>query len=91
MNVGCIVQARDSVYAQADIFTKIRPPDQQEVAKLSKKTLVGMISPNINTDLYSELTAQGTNVFALDCVPRMLSRAQAYDVLSSQAVRRFAS
>lgn len=44
-----------------------------------------MISPSINTQLFSELTEQGTNVFALDCVPRMLSRAQAYDVLSSQA------
>ena len=44
-----------------------------------------MISPNINTQLFSELTEQGTNVFALDCVPRMLSRAQSYDVLSSQA------
>ena len=44
-----------------------------------------MISPGINTQLFAELTKQGTNVFALDCVPRMLSRAQAYDVLSSQA------
>ena len=44
-----------------------------------------MISPSINPELYSTLTEQGTDVFALDCVPRMLSRAQTYDVLSSQA------
>ena len=85
VEAGCIVLPRDSIYAQADILTKIRPPDEQEVPKLAGKTLVGMISPNINTQLFSELTEQGTNVFALDCVPRMLSRAQAYDVLSSQA------
>lgn len=83
--MGCIVLPKESVYAQADILTKIRPPDETEVPKLAKKTLVGMISPQINTELFSELTEQGTNVFALDCVPRMLSRAQAYDVLSSQA------
>ncbi|KAL7511555.1 hypothetical protein ACHAXN_008664 [Cyclotella atomus] len=85
VEVGCIVLPKESVYAQADILTKIRPPDETEVPKLAKKTLVGMISPQINTELFSELTEQGTNVFALDCVPRMLSRAQAYDVLSSQA------
>ena len=44
-----------------------------------------MIQPAINGDLYKELTEQNTNVFALDCVPRMLSRGQAFDTLSSQA------
>ncbi|KAL7451758.1 hypothetical protein ACHAWC_003560, partial [Mediolabrus comicus] len=82
---GCIVLPREQIYVQADILTKIRPPDDLEVPLLSKKTLVSMISPGINTELYSELTKHETNVFALDCVPRMLSRAQAYDVLSSQA------
>ena len=56
-----------------------------ELEKLAGKTLVGMVSPAINTDLFDALAAQNTNVFALDCVPRMLSRAQTYDVLSSQA------
>lgn len=44
-----------------------------------------MIQPAINGELYQKLTAQKTNVFALDCVPRMLSRGQAFDTLSSQA------
>jgi NAD(P) transhydrogenase len=44
-----------------------------------------MIQPAINSELYKELTDQETNVFALDCVPRMLSRGQSYDTLSSQA------
>jgi len=65
--------------------TRIRPPSAEEIPKLKGKTLISMISPSINKDLYSQLTAQNTNVFALDCVPRMLSRAQSYDVLSSQA------
>jgi len=85
VSAGCIVLPREQIYAQADIVTKIRPPDELEVPLLSKKTLVSMISPGINSDLYSELTKHETNVFALDCVPRMLSRAQTYDVLSSQA------
>jgi NAD(P) transhydrogenase len=69
----------------ADIITKIRPPNDEEVPQLAGKTLVSMIQPSINPELYHELTDQKTNVFALDCVPRMLSRGQAFDVLSSQA------
>ena len=60
-------------------------PNEDEIPKLAGKTLVGMISPSINTEVYNSLTNQNTNVFALDQVPRMLSRAQTYDVLSSQA------
>ena len=52
---------------------------------LASKTLIGMISPGINVDLYDQLVNQRTTTFALDNVPRMLSRAQSYDVLSSQA------
>ena len=42
-----------------------------------------MVSPGINTDLYDRLVSQDTT--ALDCVLRMFSRAQTYNVLSSQA------
>lgn len=85
VNAGAIVFPGDQIFAHADLITKIRPPNDTEVPKLAGKTLISMISPSINTDLYGALTAQNTNVFALDCVPRMLSRAQTYDVLSSQA------
>jgi H+-translocating NAD(P) transhydrogenase len=73
------------VATQADIITKICLPTPEEIPLLAGKTLVGLISPSINTEIYKELVAQNTNVFALDQVPRLLSRAQSYDVLSSQA------
>ena len=85
MAAGAIVVKGDMIFDTADIITKIRPPSQDEVPMLAGKTLIGMISPAQNGELYKELTSQNTNVFALDCVPRMLSRAQTYDVLSSQA------
>jgi len=83
--VGAIVLQGDQFFKEADIITKIRPPNDEEIPKLASKTLVAMISPAINTELYGKLTEQKTNVFSLDNVPRMLSRAQTYDVLSSQA------
>lgn len=84
VDAGAIVLSGDQIFDHADIITKIRPPAEDEVPKLVGKTLMSMVSPAINTDLYKKLTDQGTNIFALDCVPRMLSRAQAFDVLSSQ-------
>eukprot|EP00555_Chaetoceros_dichaeta_P004244 CAMPEP_0198261904 /NCGR_PEP_ID=MMETSP1447-20131203/10522_1 /TAXON_ID=420782 /ORGANISM="Chaetoceros dichaeta, Strain CCMP1751" /LENGTH=1137 /DNA_ID=CAMNT_0043949961 /DNA_START=117 /DNA_END=3530 /DNA_ORIENTATION=+ len=85
LEIGAIVLPGDQIFAIADIITKIRPPNESELPKLAGKTLVGMVSPSIETELYEKLTSQNTNVLALDCVPRMLSRAQTYDVLSSQA------
>lgn len=85
VKAGAIIFQGDQLVPQADLITKIRPPNDDEIPKLAGKTLISMISPSINKDLYSTLAAQNTNVFALDCVPRMLSRAQAFDVLSSQA------
>jgi NAD(P) transhydrogenase len=83
---GAVVLPDNSiVFQDADIITKIRPPNDNEVPKLRGKTLFSMIQPAINTDLYHTLTEQGTNIFALDCVPRMLSRGQSFDTLSSQA------
>lgn len=77
--------SRDQVYQDADIISKIRPPSEEEVPKLQGKTLVSLVSPSINPELFKELVDQNTNVFALDCVPRMLSRGQTFDTLSSQA------
>jgi NAD/NADP transhydrogenase alpha subunit len=84
-DVGAIVLSKEQIFQDADILTKVRPPNDEEVPKLAGKTLISMIQPAINSDLYKTLTEQHTNVFALDCVPRMLSRGQAFDTLSSQA------
>ena len=45
------------------------------------------MAPAQNKELVAALAAQGVTSLGLDCIPRMLSRAQAFDVLSSQAVR----
>lgn len=80
-----MVLSKKQVLSDANIVTKIRPPSDDEVPKLAGKYLISTIQPAINGDLYKKLTDQNTNVFALDCVPRMLSRGQSYDTLSSQA------
>jgi NAD/NADP transhydrogenase alpha subunit len=85
LEAGAVILSKAQVIADANIITQIRPPSDEEVPKLAGKTLIATIQPSINPDLYQALTKQNTNVFALDCVPRMLSRGQTYDTLSSQA------
>lgn len=86
IEAGAIVLTdAEQIFQDANIITKIRPPNDNEVPKLRGKTLISMIQPAVNTELYETLTEQGTNIFALDCVPRMLSRGQSFDTLSSQA------
>ena len=43
------------------------------------------MGPRENTGLVEQLTAQKATVLAMDCIPRLLSRGQAFDALSSQA------
>ena len=80
-----VLTNKAQIYDDADIFTQIRPPSLDQVPMFAGKTLVSQIQPAIHSDVYKALAKINTNVFALDCVPRMLSRGQAFDTLSSQA------
>ena len=68
----------------ADIVIKLNPPSVDKVGALKDRTLISLINPQKNEDLLTKLQSQGATCFALDCIPRMLSRGQAFDVLSSQ-------
>ncbi len=48
-------------------------------------TLISFIWPAQNPDLMQQLTAKKATVLAIDALPRMLSRAQKMDALTSQA------
>ena len=70
----------------ADVVLKLRPPSAGEVAQLGDgKTLVSFVYPGQNEALVESLAAKKSTVFAMDCIPRTLSRGQTYDALSSQA------
>jgi len=70
----------------ADIVCKIRPPSKPEVAKLREgQILFSNIYPRQDEALVESLRAKGVTAFGLDCVPRTISRAQAFDTLSSMA------
>jgi H+-translocating NAD(P) transhydrogenase subunit alpha len=71
--------------ADADIVFKVRGPDAGEIALLKKGAiLAALLSPHTDKEAPAALAAQGVTAFAMEFLPR-ISRAQAMDVLSSQA------
>ncbi|KAG5187293.1 nicotinamide nucleotide transhydrogenase [Tribonema minus] len=70
---------------KSDLVIKVRAPTKEEAAKLENRALLSLFWPAQNKELLDLLKAQGATVLALDCLPRTLSRGQAFDVLSSQA------
>src|SRR5579863_269486 len=69
----------------ADIVLKVRGPDDNEIAGFKKgAVLAALLAPFTEKEAIAKLAAQGVTAFAMEFIPR-ISRAQAMDVLSSQA------
>ena len=72
-----------SVVWSSDIVTKVRAPDEAEVARLTGgQTLVSYLYPAFNTALIESLASRGVNAIGMDQVPRT-TRAQKVDALSA--------
>ena len=69
----------------ADIVLKVRAPADGEIPLLKEKSvLIGLLDP-YSTDLFEKIARRGVTGFAMELLPRTISRGQAMDVLSSQA------
>ena len=74
-----------SAYKDADIVLKVRGPEAGEIAQLKNgAVLAALLSPATEQAAIGALAGQGVVAFAMELLPR-ISRAQAMDVLSSQA------
>jgi NAD(P) transhydrogenase subunit alpha len=82
--VGATMVSAADIYAQSEIVLKVRAPSADELAKLNKGTvLVGLLLSH-QADQVAAYAKQGIVAFSMEKLPRT-SRAQAMDVLSSQA------
>jgi NAD(P) transhydrogenase subunit alpha len=71
--------------ADADIVLKVRGPSAAESALIRKGAVVAaLLAPHTEKAAIAALAGQGATAFAMEFLPR-ISRAQAMDVLSSQA------
>jgi NAD(P) transhydrogenase subunit alpha len=81
-----IVTGAARLWAESDIIFKVRAPTVDEVSLVREGgTLVSFIWPAQNPELMQKLAARKATVLAIDSLPRMLSRAQKMDALTSMA------
>jgi len=81
-----IVEGAAKLWAESDVVLKVSVPSSAEVELMREGgTLIGFIWPAQHPELMQQLAAKKATVLAIDCLPRMLSRAQKMDALTSQA------
>jgi NAD(P) transhydrogenase subunit alpha len=81
-----IIDTAAKLWAESDIVFKVGVPTTEEVGLLREGGhLIGFIWPAQNPELMQQLAAKKATVLAIDALPRMLSRAQKMDALTSQA------
>ena len=81
-----IVDSAAKLWAESDIVFKVSVPTAEEVSLMHEgQTLITFIWPAQNPELMQQLAARKVTVLAIDALPRMLSRAQKMDALTSQA------
>jgi len=92
LNAGVQI-AKDvrTLYQEADIILKVRPPEFNQEISLDEtellqkdQTLICCFQPGQNQDLLKSLAQKHISVLAMDSIPR-ISRAQKMDALSSMA------
>jgi NAD(P) transhydrogenase subunit alpha len=81
-----VVPDAEQLWATSGIVFKVRAPTIDEVALMREgSTLISFIWPAQNPELMQLLAARQVTVLAIDALPRMLSRAQKMDALTSMA------
>ncbi len=82
---GAKIVATPAEAFDADIVLKVRAPVEAELQYLkANSTLIGLLDP-FNAAGIEAIAQKGVNGFAMESLPRTISRGQAMDVLSSQA------
>jgi NAD(P) transhydrogenase subunit alpha len=82
---GARVASGAALRQGADVFLKVQPPADSEIAALPNgSALIALLRPLDEPTRAARLAERGVTAFALELVPR-ITRAQAMDVLSSQA------
>jgi len=80
---GACICERSEVIEKNTLLLSIHAPEELDTIKAGK-TFIGIYAPLLQADLVQQFVQTGSTVFSLDMLPRT-TRAQAMDVLSSQA------
>lgn len=82
---GATIGSREEVLKSSNLITSIHAPSSEDLSSASKESiLIGQYNPLSKRDVLDHLNKHNLTAFSLDMLPRS-TRAQAMDVLSSQA------
>lgn len=81
-DVGAVIKERNAIVEGADLILTIHAANLPSLSK--GKAVLGVYQPLFNASTMQQWADKGISVFSLDTIPRT-TRAQAMDVLSSQA------
>jgi len=82
---GASICKADQILTGADVLLRISPPDDSWMKQIrANQVWIGVLNPLADKDLVHKLIEHKLTTFSLDVIPRT-SRAQAMDILSSQA------
>lgn len=85
-DAGATLTARSEVLEKADVLLCISRPPEDELRRLrAGQAIIGMLAPQTDEALFDELSGNGVVAVSMERLPRTVSRAQAMDVLTSQA------
>ncbi|HMO61114.1 MAG TPA: Re/Si-specific NAD(P)(+) transhydrogenase subunit alpha [Ferruginibacter sp.] len=83
-SAGAQLKSRQEVLNSAAIILSIHSPADDEMQLIGNRIVIGVFQPLYHIDVMKKWAAIGITSFSLDMLPRT-TRAQAMDVLSSQA------
>ncbi len=85
-DAGATVATRAEVLEKGDILLCVARPPAEELRRLrAGQAIIGMLAPQNDEALFDELSANDVVAISMERLPRTVSRAQAMDVLTSQA------
>lgn len=86
VDAGAVISDRADILSRSEVVLTVARPSPADMESLRQgQMVIGVLSPLTDPGFASELAARGVVAVSLDMLPRTLSRAQAMDVLSSQA------
>lgn len=83
-SAGAILQSRDEILKQTTILLSIHAPSESDINAAPQAIWIGIYHPLMHPEKMQQWAQNGITIFSLDMLPRT-TRAQAMDVLSSQA------
>ena len=83
---GASIVTRTDLFSRCDVVTCINAPNEESRTLMrEQQILIGLLQPQQDAELVTQLCQRKVSAISLDLLPRQLSRAQSMDALSSQA------